>query len=209
MSELNGGWHRPLSSAAVYSVLQRALGANQVRRVFARTYVQAAARETVLDLGCGTGEILDHLPSVRYVGMDLSAPYLAAARARYGEQATFIEGDVRGPHWTLDTAFDVVMAVGALHHLDDSEATAVFAQAARFLVPGGRMVTIDPAFDHAQSAIARWLIARDRGANVRDGGAYAALAQPHFRSVQSSVRHDLARVPYTHLVMVMRGPRGR
>jgi hypothetical protein len=48
---------------------------------------------------------------------------------------------------------------------------------------------------------ARLLLALDRGRHVRDQAGYEALAHSAFDHVESGLRHDLVRLPYTHLVM--------
>ena len=97
--------------------------------------------------------------------------------------------------------FDIVLAMGLLHHLDDVEAASLVALASQALVSGGRFVAIDPARAPGQPHVARWLIGRDRGEYVRTADAYAELARGSFGSVAVTVRSDLLRVPYTHAVL--------
>jgi hypothetical protein len=47
----------------------------------------------------------------------------------------------------------------------------------------------------------RWLLAKDRGKFVRTREEYLRLALARFSKVESHVRHDLLRIPYTHLIM--------
>jgi SAM-dependent methyltransferase len=47
--------------------------------------------------------------------------------------------------------YDIVMAFGVLHHLDDAEGRELFRGARRALKPGGRFVTLDtPSFRNNQ-----------------------------------------------------------
>jgi SAM-dependent methyltransferase len=188
--------------------VQRALGAENVRRAFAGEYLRAVPGERLLDLGCGPGDVLAHLPSLDYLGVDVSAAYIAAARERYGTRATFRRRDLRDLDGRElgDERFDAVISIGVLHHLDDDEASGMLRLAGRALASPGRLVTLDPAIDAGQPRLARWLIGRDRGRSVRSASAYAALAGPYFGSVRTTVRHDLARVPYTHVIMECRRP---
>ena len=77
-----------------------------------------------------------------------------------------------------------------------------------FLLPDrrerGRLVTVDPVLVDGQSAIARFLINRDRGNHVRTPAAYRALLSPHFVPDRVEIRHDLVPLPYTLLLMVAR-----
>jgi hypothetical protein len=69
------------------------------------------------------------------------------------------------------------------------------------LKKSGRLVTLDPCFVEGQSPIARFLLSRDRGQNVRDAEGYRALMSSTFDSMASHIRHDLNLFPYTHLIM--------
>lgn len=206
MGQTTSGLRRPLSSASIYSLVQRTLGASAVRRCVIDEYLRPEAGDRVLDLGCGPGDILALFGGVSYLGVDLSPAYIDAARREYGHRARFICADVR--ELVLDEEqFDAVIAIGMLHHLDDDAAAGLVELSRAVLRRGGRLVTLDTGHAEGQSRIARWLIDRDRGQNVRTPEEYKALAAPLFGDVRVEVRHDLARVPYTHVILECRDPR--
>jgi len=103
--------------------------------------------------------------------------------------------------------FDVVIAIGVLHHLDDGEARTLFSGAAKVMKPGGRLVTLDGTFEACQSPVARLLLKMDRGNFVRKTEDYILLAREHFLEVEPVVVHDLLSIPYTHLIMTATSPR--
>ena len=151
--------------------------------------------------GCGTGDIVELLGAVSYVGYDPSAEYIESARQRHGSRGTFSVGEV-GSVDLRDDSFDICIAKGVLHHLEDDAASGLFAEAARVLRPGGRLVTMDPVFADDQPLIARFLAERDRGQNVRRFDEYEQLARTAFGDVDGQVRHDLLRVPYSHALLI-------
>ena len=155
--------------------------------------------EKVLDIGCGTADILQHLPDgIDYRGFDTSEAYIAAARARFGNRGSFSVQTVPLDPSALPRQMDVVIALGVLHHLTDKEAAAMFAAARQVLRAGGRVLTIDGAYVAGQNPIARLLLWLDRGRFVRSPEQYAAIAQRSFSKVGTRVLHDLLRLPYTH-----------
>src|SRR5687767_11112269 len=89
----------------------------------------------VLDVGCGSGELLEHLQGQGAVpsGVDPSPRMAELARARA------VGADVRlGDFERLpfdDGAFDAVLAVNAFQFAEDQD--AALAEAARVLAPGG------------------------------------------------------------------------
>jgi SAM-dependent methyltransferase len=121
-----------------------ALRARAERSEFARLLDRAIAPDaTVLEVGCGTGQMSLFLASGSrlVVGADLSRASLslaACAARRFGiERVRFVETDLR--HAALRPgAFDVVYCSGVLHHTPDPGAS--FRAIARLARPGGIIV---------------------------------------------------------------------
>lgn len=190
-----------LALPAVYRLHGMLLGLGKDRSVYAREHVRARPGDRVLDIGCGPAEILGWMPPVDYVGFDLSPEYVASAKTRWGEKGRFHCERVSEASLDRHKDFDVVIATGVLHHLDDSESEQLFRLAHAALVPGGRLVTLDGVWVKGQSRIAKMMLSRDRGAHVRTKDAYLDLASRVFRKVRPTVREDLVALPYTVLIM--------
>lgn len=77
----------------------------------------------VLDLGCGSGDLLTALKPSRGVGIDISTRAVAAARARHPD-LTFLEGDFADPEVLASAGgpFDVILLVNVVTHLTDVQA---------------------------------------------------------------------------------------
>jgi SAM-dependent methyltransferase len=193
-----------LSWPAAYRLFVKILGGNY-RALYQRDYVQASAGQRVLDVGCGTGEVLAYLPDVEYVGLDINPQYIRAAQARFGARGEFRCEDVAKAVVREPASYDVVMANGLLHHLADADVRSLLRLARQALKPLGRLVTFDGCFVPQQSLLARGLLRLDRGRFVRTPAAYKALATEIFGEVRSIVHHDLLWLPYTHLIMVCTG----
>lgn len=201
MAEITYGLRAILNHPLVYRGMQWLVGAERLRRHIA-SLVEPRAGLRVLDIGCGPADLLAHLPGVDYVGFDSSADYIEAARRRFGLSGRFFQEEL-GPHTNLDSgSFDCIVAVGVLHHLDDLAASRLFEIARERLHPQGRLITVDCCWAPGQHPLARWLISRDRGQNVRTLDGYQDLANPHFTRVNSQCHHHLLHIPYTHTVMV-------
>jgi SAM-dependent methyltransferase len=195
-----------LGIPAVYRAFSRAVGGD-CRDVLAREYIRAAEGDRVLDIGCGPGDLLDNLPRVDYLGIDLDPNYIRAARERFGPRGEFRNEAVEDVAVRRPGTFDVVLAVGVLHHLDDPAAARLLSVARQALKPSGRLVAFDGCWFPGQSPAARLMLRLDRGRFVRSPEGYARLAREAFADVRGEVRHDLLRIPYTHHVMTCRaGP---
>jgi SAM-dependent methyltransferase len=169
---------------------------------FLINYGQPLRGEKVLDIGCGPGDQLARLPEIDYTGFDLNPEYIEAATRRHGLRGRFFCGDVGSVGIDSEKgSYDLVMAYGVLHHVDDERAQRLFALAHEMLKPGGRLVTADGCYTPDQSKVARWLISRDRGQFVRDRQHYLRLAATSFTTITATVRHDLLRIPWTHILL--------
>jgi ubiquinone/menaquinone biosynthesis C-methylase UbiE/DNA-binding transcriptional ArsR family regulator len=103
----------------------------------------------LLDIGTGTGRVLELLsPRIRLgLGVDASKAMLALARARLAQPnlahcAVRLADMYRLP--LADSSFDTAVLQMVLHYAEDP--AGVVAEAARVLRPGGRLIVIDLAF---------------------------------------------------------------
>lgn len=181
----------------VYNLSQQVFWSRAARRRVFTEFVKCSPGDRVLDFGCGTGQALTHLPSVRYVGIDLNAEYIEIARATHGTAGEFLAGELDSLPIPPYDHFDVVLILAVLHHLSDEVAESVLSGARQRLRPGGRLITLDPVFSPGQGYLDRWIVSRDRGQYVRTQAATEELARPHFQRVTSRIVRGLLRVPYS------------
>jgi SAM-dependent methyltransferase len=99
--------------------------------------------ESMLEVGCGTGFVLQGLherhPGLRLVGGELLVEGLRIARERV-PAAELLQLDAR--HIPFDGAFDAVGAFDVVEHIDEDE--EVLAQLHRALRPGGIVLLTVP-----------------------------------------------------------------
>jgi SAM-dependent methyltransferase len=202
MTQITTGFRAIFSAPRIYDFAQDLVGAERSRGILVRDYLRPQPHQRILDIGCGTARILPHFPAtVDYVGVDLSEAYIEAAKRAYGSRGSFLCMDIGRADPSTFRNFDLALANGLLHHLDDDEVRNMLAVAFEALAPGGRLITIDGCFDERQSRLARWTIENDRGRNVRTPDAYGDLARSVFGDVRVNVRFDMIRIPYTHTIL--------
>ncbi len=191
-----------LSRAQFYDLHARIVGSEERKKRFVTEILRPRKGERVLDIGCGTADLLAYMNDVDYVGFDANLDYIETARARYSDR----RAEFHHRYLTRDAAegmpkFGLVMAIGVLHHLDDAGAETLFRVAREVMDEGGRIVTCDGVFEQGQNPIARFLISLDRGEHVRRKHEYESLANKVFANAHVQVRHDLSRIPYTHCII--------
>ena len=204
MAQITSGIRAVLSHPRVYNALQSLMGADRLRASNVQLHVRPFPGMRILDLGCGTAQILNALPTdVTYVGYDMSPEYIAAARRRFGHRGVFHCGLLEQADVGDLEPFDLVIGTGVLHHLDDDAARQFISVASSALRPGGRIYTVDPCFAPGQNPIARFLISRDRGQHVRSSDGYISLTRDLDAEVSGWLVHR-AWVPYTRWHMECR-----
>ena len=162
-SENAGEW----DSIRALHVPEAAVEAAMAKAIGARPF------ESLLDLGTGTGRLLELFAPLynRAVGIDTSPAMLAVARANLDRagvaNAQVRLGDIQNLPFPRD-AFDVVSVHQVLHYLDDPERAV--AEAARVLRPGGRLLIVDFAPHDLE-------FLRERHAHRRLGIARGAMQQ--------------------------------
>jgi SAM-dependent methyltransferase len=200
MAQVTTGIRSILSYPWVYEWVQKLMGADKSRTNLISKFVKPYKVETVLDIGCGPAEILSYMPGIDYYGFDISKDYIEKARCTYGDQATFFDRNIMREDLSLLPSFDLVLMFGVLHHLEDGIAMNVIQTASLALKSGGRLLTIDPCFERGQNWIAKFLISRDRGQNVRTKLEYGLLVEGQFGHTKIEVRNQ-SWIPYTHCIM--------
>jgi len=189
-----------LAIPAAYNLWWRVVGGPAWAKVLVGQYIQPRAGARILEIGCGPGTIAGYLPDSEYVGFDMSSKYIEMARKRF-PHAQFVCERVSQFSLAKQQSFDAVLALGIVHHLDDQEARQLFQIAYDALKSGGKLITFDGVWTNDQSPAARWLLARDRGEHVRNEREYVNIASQVFANVKATVRHDLIRIPYSHLIL--------
>lgn len=106
-------------------------------------YLKDKKYDTLLDIGCGTGYLIDMLSkehNATFTGLDLSPEMIKQAEAKNILNAKFIEG--RSDKLPFeDNSFDIVTCSQSFHHYPETD--PAMKEAYRVLKPGGLYIISD------------------------------------------------------------------
>lgn len=194
-----------LSKPRIYNLFGNIIGKKRSRIRFVQKWIKPFPGCRILDIGCGTSAILSSIPNSigEYNGFDMNPSYIEFAKKRWKDRANcrFFCQKVEEATISETEYYHIVLAVGILHHLSDSDAGVLFNIANQALKVNGVLITYDNVHVENQHWFAKWFISRDRGSAVRTVDGYKRLAAQYFVDIEGDVLHDTLKVPYTIFTM--------
>ena len=111
--------------------------------------LEIASKERILDLGCGTGTLIEHLlqmfPEAEVVGIDVSEEMLKVAKQKLSESVELKLGSADNLPFP-NNSFDVIVSTSVFHYFRDP--IRVLQEVKRVLKPYGRLVITDWCHDY-------------------------------------------------------------
>jgi len=163
--------HRALENPYIFNAVVRlfsAGGRGKALQEFLGQIITREATETVLEIGCGTGQFQKYFVSNAnfYAAIDINLEYL--------NHCSKID---RRPHFALSTSvylpfkshmFNTVFALFMLHHLSDDEMLGTLSEVRRCLKPNGKLILVEPFRDQRRwDWFGKLLVRFDRGRWIR------------------------------------------
>ena len=201
MSQRYGTFYNFLNNPLVYKFVQKVMSGTSFRADIIKKNIKKKKLK-ILDIGCGPAEILTHIPECEYYGYDIDTRSINYAKKKFNKKnyhffnKRFNEKEIKKL-----PKFDYVIFFGILHHLNDSEIMKILNLCKKKMKKKSKLLTEDPVIIENQNIIARNLILKDRGKNVRKKKEYISILKKHFKNVKPKITHQFF-IPYTWFTTV-------
>ena len=185
-----------INSPLVYRIIQYIMSGTSFRNSIIKKNIKKSNLK-ILDIGCGPAQILEQIPRCDYYGYDIDQRSIQYAKKKYRQKnyhfycKKFNKTEIKKL-----PKFDFVIFFGILHHLSNKEADKMLTLCKRTMKKNSKLLTEDPILVEKQNIIAKFLIEKDRGINVRQKKEYINLLKKHFKKIKNKVTHQFF-IPYT------------
>jgi SAM-dependent methyltransferase len=185
----------------MYELFQSNIGRSGTREIIRNEILKPEGVNNVLDFGCGIGYHSKEFPNAEYLGIEPLIACVEKAKKMFKKSnREFIVGDHNSLKNYSKSSFDLILAIGVAHHVDDQIFAEFVHESFRLLKPGGRLTTFDPVFHENQTRLSKWIVSRDRGSWVRTKENYLKpILETYKFSPSVKIYSKLLRIPYDHI----------
>ena len=197
-------FRRLLNLPIVYRLFEDFIAKKNGRQIFYDRYVGDVEGKYILDLGCGTGDILDCITGEkRYIGIDNNKKYIEQNKERFKgrKTANFYYADLNTYAEKCEGKFDMILLIGVIHHISDDEVEKAMISIKNLLNKGGIFISHDPCYTKDMNPIARILCKLDRGQYVRYKEQYIEMMNKFWDDIWYEIQTDTLRfLPYSVII---------
>jgi cyclopropane fatty-acyl-phospholipid synthase-like methyltransferase len=158
----------------------------------------------ILDLGCGPGTSTRFFRKEDYLGIDIDKDYIDSARSKHPDHqfecldfTCFSNDSALVPKG----GFDLILAYGLMHHLDDALCSAFFRTSHNVLRAKGHIVCFDGCVYRNQSRLKKKIILSDRGKHIRSPSDLTNIAEKAGFKCNSNIEEKSLSIPYSLLAL--------
>lgn len=164
----------------------------------------------VLDLGCGPGTSTHFFRKEDYLGIDISKNYIDAAKLRhpdYSFECIDFTSLTTESHLVPSGGFNLILAYGLMHHLDDALCEVFFKKSFELLQPNGCIICFDGCIYPNQLKRKSIIVKADRGKYIRSPEKLIHLSELAGFNCVSTIEEDSLLIPYSLLALSARKPK--
>lgn len=190
---------RILAYPRIYNLYQSLIGANAYLKHFSETFIETEKYVRMLDMGCGTANIVPFLSSkIDYLGIDFSQKYINYASRKYSKH-TFLCGNICEQN-QINGAFDIIISKGVMAGLNDIELLKMFDVITSLSNKNTRIILSDMNHRNDSSVFEKFIQRHERNKELRSKDDYIRLISQKFKIDKITELNNVYRIPYSRIV---------
>lgn len=193
-----------------YNLYQNLIGCRSFLKRYVETFILAEINNKnsvkILDIGCGTGNIVPFIPDkCEYTGVDSSENYINYLTRKYSHKKNFnfIAKNVKDS-LGINSKYDVIISEALVSSLDDNNFEILLSAMKKNLKDGGKIIISDMNYKDNYCAFEKFLLKNERGKYIRGQEDYKRIIEKHFSIEKITELKKVYRIPYHKIVFECR-----
>ena len=185
-----------LAKPTIFNVIRYIIaGSQENTKQFVEKTLRKYKAKTVLDIGCGTGDFADAVPSkTNYLGVDINKQYIMFANDKYAsKQKKFLLQDVREKSFYKNKKFDGVLLVSMMHHLSNKELQELLPIVKKIVK---KTVIVADIIPDPPGFLRKLMVKFDQGKYIRPQKEKIAILKKYFKIVRTEIVYSRLAVQY-------------
>jgi 2-polyprenyl-3-methyl-5-hydroxy-6-metoxy-1,4-benzoquinol methylase len=208
MAHTDKGIFKILTNPFIFDTFQKLIGRTKSDEIYTKDYIKPFDGMKVLDIGCGTSAILKFLSEydIQYDGYDANSSYIDFSKDKWQNREKFkfhnqiVDEELLKKVGDVES-YDIVLAIGLIHHLSDDDILTLVDTAYKALKSGGSFITFDPCYLDDMNILETIVYKYDRGRNIKRVNEYVDLLSSKFSTIEENLRGDMTTMPIRFLVL--------
>ena len=190
---------RILNQAIVYNFYQNLIGSRRYLRLYSENFIQAKDGQKILDIACGTGNIIEFLPkNIDYTGVDYSLKYIEFCKKKF-PQFSFICAN-SFEDMGLDMKYDIIICEALISNGSDYQVMKLFESIKRFSTKSTKILISEMNYTLETPFVEKKLYLSERGSYLRYRDEYINLISEYFNIKKYTIVEKPYYIPYQKIV---------
>ena len=195
---------RLLKYPQVYNFYQRLIGADSYLKKFAYVFLNQGDNIKILDLGCGTSNILKFLTlskkekNISYVGIDVSEKYIEYTKKKFPDGVYFVQSVC--DQINVDMKFDLIICLAVMAALDDDKLKDMFGVICSKANMSTKIILSDMNCRENANALEKFFYRNERNSYVRREEEYRQIITQYFNIDKVHYWDNVYRIPYSKVI---------
>ena len=186
-----------------FNLYQLIIGSTNWHKRYAKNFIIPHIKDipapTILDFGCGTGNIIKQLPqNIEYTGIDYSKNYIDYDCKKFPKHTFICQSATEDIN--LNKTFNLIISEALISNFDDENVYLILKNILKHSNKDTKIVISEMNYKIGNSKIENYLLSHERGSHTRGKDEYIKLLSKYFKINNVAEIDNPYRIPYKKAV---------